>query len=219
MAGKNKRDAFSEALIGKNIPVLTLDSKWYRLLDEVGKEAVKDLEGQLNKLIKRQGKLTTETKEIRKLKKKLMNEIVPMVDQMEQGGGKKVEKEIEEHKRLIEECSEKLEGYKEELADLPKEIDRVNLQLMLTTMECCYDTMQDNTERIRQIEDWVTQVRIELKKNLIRKQEMEQRNHTIYSYMNDVFGADVMNLFDLEYDPEERRPRLPKDSDTRRSDG
>lgn len=211
MAGKNKREAFSEALIGKNIPVLTLDSKWYRLLDEVGRETVKDLEGQLNKLIKRQGKLATEAKEIKKLKKNLMGEIVPMVDQMGQGYDKKLEKKIEEHKRLIEECNEKLEAYREELADLPGEINRINVQLMLTTMECCYDTMQDNTERIGQISDWVTQIRIELKKNLIRKQEMEQRNHMIYSYMNDVFGADVMNLFDLQYNPEEQHPKLPTD--------
>ena len=35
--------------------------------------AAKDLEDQLNELLKRQGKLTTEAKDIKKLKKKLKN--------------------------------------------------------------------------------------------------------------------------------------------------
>jgi hypothetical protein len=209
MEGKNKQAVFSEALLGKKIPLLTLDNKWYRLLGELGRESVKDLEEQLNKLLKRQGKLNTETKEIKKLKKKLMNEIVPMVDEMEQGGSRKLEKDIEEHKRLIEECNEKLESYQEELIELPREIDQLNIQLMLITMEYCYDAMQENTEQIQAITDWVTKIRIELKKNLVRKQEMEQKNHDIYAYMNDIFGADVVNLFDLQYDPEEQYPVLP----------
>lgn len=208
MAGRSKQEVFSDALTGKKIPVLTLDNKWYRLLDEVGKEAVKELEEQLNTLLKRQGKLTTQTKDIKKLKKKLINEIMPMVDEVEQGGNKKLEKEIEEHKRLVEECNEKLASYQEELMELPREIDRINVQLMLITMEYCYDTMQRNTEQIEEITDWVTKVRIELKKKLIRKQEMEQRNHDIYAYMNDVFGADVVNLFDLKYNPGEQHPKL-----------
>ena len=209
MAGKNKQDAFSEALLGKKIPVLTLDSKWYRLLDALGRETVKDLENQLNALLKRQGKLTNEVKDIKKLKKKLIGEIVPMVNEVEQKPSKKLEKQIEDHKRLVEECNEKIESYQEELMELPREIDRINGKLMLITMEYCYDALKDNTEQIQEISDWVTKVRIELKKNLIRKQEMEQRNHNIYTYMNDIFGADVVNLFDLKYNPEEQHPTLP----------
>ncbi|MBP3204175.1 MAG: hypothetical protein J6M66_01985 [Lachnospiraceae bacterium] len=207
MAGKNKHELFAGALTGKKVPILTLDNKWYRLLNELGREAAKDLETQLNELLKRQGKLTTEAKDIKKLKKKLMNEIVPMVDEVEQTKDKKLLKDIDDHKRLIEECNQKLESYQEELIDLPREIDQLNQKLMLLTMEYCYDTLQENTEQINAIGDWVTQVRIELKKNLIRKQEMEQKNHEIYAYMNDIFGAEVMDLFDLAYDPEKQHPR------------
>ncbi len=202
MADKDKRVLFSDALSGRKVPILTLDNKWYRLLDEPGKAAVKGLEEQLNTLLKRQGKLNTETKEIKKLKKKLMGEIVPMVDEMEQGGSRKLEKKIEEHKRLIEECNEKLESYQEEVMELPREIDRVNMELMLATMEYCYDTMKENAGQIQEIGEWVTGIRIELKKKLVKKQELERKNQDIYAYMNDIFGADIMNLFDMEYGPE-----------------
>lgn len=201
---KQKQTVFQQALQGKNIPILTLDNKWYKLLDEVGKASVKNLEEELNKLLQRQGKLNTESKSIHKLKKKLMNEIVPMVDEMEQSGDKKLEKKIDENRRLIEDCNQKLSAYQDELLEIPKEIDKINMQLMLVTMEHCYNVMQANTADIDKISDWVTEVRIELKKNLIRKQEMEKQNQDIYSYMHDIFGADIVNLFDLKYNSEER---------------
>ena len=204
-----KIEEFLDAIQDKTIPVLTLDHKWYRLLNEDDRDRMKKLEDQLNALLKRQGKLNTETRDIRLLKKKLMREIMPMVDAAEQGNDKKVEKQIEDHKRLIEECNEKLESYKEELLELPKEIQNLNRQLMLRTMECCYRTMQRNTAEIQEISEWVTQIRVELKKRLVNKQEMEQRNHEIYSYMHDVFGAEVLNLFDMKYNPEEQHPVAP----------
>lgn len=162
----------------------------------------------MNTLLKRQGKLNTKSREIKLLKKKLMGEIVPMVNEAEQSGDGEIEKKIEDNKRLIEECNEKLEVYQDELLDLPRQIEQMNRQLMLKTMESCYRTMQNNTDEIQGIDEWVTQIRIELKKRLINKQEMEQKNHEIYSYMHDVFGAEVLNLFDMRYDPSKQHPTV-----------
>lgn len=201
------KQQFSEALQGKKIPILTLDNKWYRLLDEETRKRVSETEEQLNALLKRQGKLNTETKDIKKLKKKLMGEIVIMADEAEQKGDTGLTKKLEQHKKMVEECNERLEEYQDELLDLPREIDRLNYELMLATMDCCYNTMQENTEGIQEISKWVKDVRIELKKQLVRKQEMEQKNHAIYSYMHDVFGAEVLELFDMTYNPEEQHPK------------
>lgn len=210
MSEPQKQEIFEQALKGKKLPVLTLDSKWYRLLDELGRNAVKEYEEQLNNLLRRQGKLNSEVKNIKLMKKKLMNEMLSMVDEANSGNlgaGKKVE----EQKRLIEECNEKLAQYDDELLDLPIAIDEINMHLMLITMDYCYSAMKENTENIREQEEWVNQIRIELKKRLIRKQEMEQKNHEIYSYMHDIFGAEVLELFDMTYNPEEKHPHLPQD--------
>lgn len=201
--GKNKEELFKNALSGKRIPVLTLDNKWYRLLNEIGKTAVKDHEEQLNTLLKRQGKLNSEIKDIKRLKKKLMNDIVLTVDDAAKDGTGEKEKKIEESKRLLEECNQLLEEYQDELLDLPKAIEEINFRLMLATMEYCYDEMQENTAEIEAAQQWITRARIELKKRLIYKQAMEQKNQEIYSYMHDIFGADVVNLFDMAYNPEE----------------
>lgn len=202
---EKKVEFFSKALEGKRVPVLTLDSKWYRLLDELGRKAVREDENRLNELLRAQGKINSQIKDLKKVKKKLMDEIVPMVDEAELRP--ELEQQIAKNKELIEQCNQKMDDLKDSLLDYPAEIQRVNHELMLETMAYCYESIQENTTGIEEIEKWVTDIRIELKKRLIRKQEMEQKNHEIYSYMQDIFGAEVLDLFDMTYNPQEKHPK------------
>ena len=202
---EKKVEVFSKALEGKRVPVLTLDSKWYRLLDELGRKAVREDENRLNELLRAQGKINSQIKDLKKVKKRLMDEIVPMVDEAELRP--ELEQQIAKNKELIEQCNQKMDDLKDSLLDYPAEIQRVNHELMLETMAYCYESIQENTAGIEEIEKWVTDIRIELKKRLIRKQEMEQKNHEIYSYMQDIFGAEVLDLFDMTYNPQEKHPK------------
>ena len=136
-----------------------------------------------------------------------MNEIMEMAEEAEQGGNHSVMKQMEQHKKLVNDCNDKLDSYQDELLELPRQIERLNQKLMTATMEYCYAIMNENSEEIEEISAWVTGIRIELKKKLIKKQQMEQQNHEIYSYMHDVFGADVIELFDMKYNPEEQHPK------------
>ena len=194
MAAK-KEDEFIKSLEGKRIPVLTLDNKWHRLFTMMEPDReLKRLENELNSLLKLQGKMNTETKSIRKIKKKLMDEIVQLMERNDAIANKKVE----DNKRLIEECNAKLEEYQDKLLDIPKQIDDANHKLMIRTMEMCYEVLQVNTKEIDEIGEWITKIRIELKKNIVRKQEKEIKNHELYAYMHDIFGADVVEIFDMK---------------------
>lgn len=194
-------EEFEQALAGKKIPILTLDNKWHQLFTQTEQTAeIKEMEEALNELIKRQGKANTESKEIKKLKKKLMDEIVVLADEMGNHPTKKQEKDMADHKRLINECNEKMDAYEEELLELPREINQLNNKLMLATMESCYRRLQRNKEELAQIDAWLVSIRKELKKKVIRKQEKEAMNQQLYAYMHDIFGADVIELFDLKFE-------------------
>ena len=209
-SGQEKKEQFELALRGKDVPALTLDNKWYHLLGKVGDEDIRGLEKKLNELLKRQGKINTETREIKKVKRRLMDEIVSLMDE-QQGGSDDAGSKIEENKRLLKECNDRLDSYEDEMIELPRMIDSVNKQLLCITMEHCYETMQENTDDIEELEEWIRNIRIELKKNLIRKQEKEAKNHEIYKYMHDIFGADVVDLFDMRYNPEDKHPRTAEE--------
>ena len=201
-------DAFRTALEGKNIPLLTLDNKWHQLFTQAQAQIpveVRHLEDKLNELIRRQGKCNTESKDIRRLKKKLMNEIIELAEKADGQPDARLEKAMSEKRRLINECNEKLDAYREELKELPIEIDRINYNLMLSTMDICYQRITQNTKEIDEITQWIDNIRVEMKKNLIHKAETEKANYDLYSYMHDIFGADVIELFDMKYNPEERK--------------
>lgn len=202
-----REDAYMSALEGKSIPILTLDNKWHQLFTQTEMTPeIEALADELNALVERDGKLRSENKDIKRLKKKLLGEIVPLRDKANKTPSAAIEKEISERTRLINECNERLAGREDELLDLSREIYDVDYKLMLETMNVCYERLHDNTVEIKGLDEWISKVRIELKKNIIRLQETEMENYNLYSYMHQIFGPEVIEIFDMKYDPNRRHP-------------
>jgi len=192
-------DVFENALLGRNVPILPLDNKWHRLM--VGLEKTKEMkadEEEIKELLKRQGKLNTDIKVLKKTKTKIMDEMVASMSDADAADTQ------DSGKKQIETINATIESYQEEMYELPKKINEVNYRLMLATMEQCYDIIKDNTVIIKEIAEWIDNIRVELKKNVIKKQEKELKNQEIYNYMHDIFGADVIDIFDMKYNPGEK---------------
>ncbi len=201
-------EVFEPALIGKKIPILTLDNKWHKLFTQKEYSSdIKRMENELNNLLKRQAKAKEDCKELKKLKKKMMDEIVVLADAIEKSPSKKLEKEMEGHKSTVNECNEKIDACEEELVELPRQINQLNNKLMIATMEVCYRKLQKNTAELEEINEWIGSIRRELKKKVVRKQEKEAMNNQLYAYMHDIFGADVIEIFDMKFQPEENQKK------------
>ncbi|MBO7600226.1 MAG: hypothetical protein J6S95_03645 [Lachnospiraceae bacterium] len=209
-------DDFKSALEGKKIPILTLDNNWHRLFTQTDPSPeISKLEEELNELLKRQGKLNTELKDIKNLKKRLMDEIVETMNEFgDSKPNKKAEKKMEDNKRLIEDCNTKLDEHNDELMDLPKKINKLNYELMLETMEICYEQIQANNSEIEEVSKWIDEVRIELKKKVAIKQQKMARNQNFYAYMHNILGADVINIFDMKYHVEPLKAPQTKEEKT-----
>lgn len=201
-----KENRFEKALEGKKLPILTIDKKYHNLTDRVGSSKYMDqLEVSVNDLLKAQGKANTEIKDVKKIKKKLMQEIVENTDENSGLSENEKEKKAEENSRLIAECNEKIEKYEDDIIDLPHQIDDTNRILFAELMENCYNVMKSNEKEIEEISKWITQIRIELKKKLVKKVDMETKNQEIYAYMHDIFGAEVVEIFDMTYKDENKK--------------
>lgn len=192
-------EVFREALVGKKIPILTLDNQWHKLFTQTGgNDEIHNFEENLNELLRRQGKLTTELKSLAVYKKKLMQEIVSI---MELPDSPAKEKKMSENKLKIEESNQKMDAYNDELMELPKQIDEANFELMIATMHVCYGKIKQNIEDINEINQWVSDFKQKLKRKIIMKQKKEIWNDEMYSYMHDIFGPDVIEMFDMKYNP------------------
>ncbi len=199
-----KEEVYIPALEGKNIPILTLDNKWHRLFTQTGiSDEILKQEEVVNELLKKQGKANNDIKDYKKLKQKLMNEIVNMMGEDDKPVNEDFAHKQAENKRLIEDCNEKIDETQDLLLDIDTEIYRENRKLMLMSMEVCYAAIKENTEEIKVIEKWINEIRIELKKNVVRKQEKEMNNEELYTYMHDIFGPEVIEIFDMQYNPDD----------------
>lgn len=195
-----ERERYTAYLKNKKIAILTLEHKWHKLFPQGNKPAaIASLEEEVNECVKREGGLRTDIKDLKKLKKKLMDGIVSNMGDTE---SKEQIKKMEESQRLILEINEKLENYESELLELSPKLKTANTALMLETMDYCYKQMHENADDIKEIAEWIKNIRIELKKNVLRKQDKELRNKMMYTYMHNIFGPEVIDIFDLESNDE-----------------
>ena len=125
-----KDDEFKQAIKGKKIPIISLDNKWYKLMNGIDHTPeMKEKEEKLKSLLKRQGKLNNEMKSVRKEKATLMDKIVNVMDEDD------AEKKQSDYSAMVNDCNKKLDELQDELLELPSQINEVNTALMLDTMD------------------------------------------------------------------------------------
>lgn len=211
----DKRE-FKEALSGKKVPILILDQKWHQLFERNGKPArVQRLEDKITGWMTKQARANQNYQDLRKLKSKLMDNIVLNMKGTEEDQADTISaKRLEKDHKLIDEINGKLANCEKELDEIPEKIDELNRTLMLETMEYCYREMKSNAEQIKFLSDWLARTRREIKKNVVVKQNREIMNRQMYAYMHDIFGADVIDIFDLEYNkPAESSDEEPEETE------
>jgi len=199
---KKANEEFRASLEKVQLPILVLDKKWHQLFQMIGKnEAIVAAEEQVNHFLKEQGRLNQEIKELKKAKSGLMEEIVANMDQLDgvepRDGMSKV---IDDNHRLIEEVNQKIEESSDQLLEVPVLLKEENEKLMVFCMDYCFDLLKANGEKIEEIGNWIKKIRIELKKNIILKQDAEIKNQEIYNYMHAFLGAKIIDVFDLKYE-------------------
>lgn len=197
-------DEFRKALEHKKLPLLVLDQKWHRLFAIHGKtDEIRNAETELNNLLARQGKLNSDLKDYKKVKNQLMDEIVQNMEGSD-GNASDKEKVRDKDKRMIDELNERIDAAEAELLELPQKMKQVNENLMILSMEYFYAKIKINSQESKEIEEWINQVRIDLKKNIIKKQNRDINNREIYAYLHDICGPQVLDLFDVEMEASDK---------------
>lgn len=179
----------------KHLPILTLDSRWYELVPAVSKtDEIKYWEQQVNTLLKRQGQVTNDIKDVKKLKAQLIQTVVQNME--EDGDSVKHRKRMSQSQRLIHEAKEKIAQLEDEAMELPRQLEIANQNLMLETVRFCYTRINENKADLEVLDKWITATRLKLKKNILIKQDKESINARMYSSMHDILGPEMMSALD-----------------------
>jgi hypothetical protein len=200
MGKKEKKINFTNIVRNKKLPILTLDARWHELFPEEKKTSIiKELELKVNNLLKSQGRLVNDIKDMKRLKSSLLKDIVDNMDIGKNTTGKAKEKKLDMNKQYVNELNEKINKAMDELADVPYQIKLVNEELLAESINIIYYELEDNKEVMKEVTDWIANIREELKTKILIKQDLEAKNTLIYTYMHDILGPQIMEMFDNEH--------------------
>lgn len=185
-----------ELLKKKNIPIACLDERWLRLFPDSEKTPlIKKLENELKELLKRQGKVNTDLKDIRVVRDKLTQSVLETAEDTSIPENKRLKKQAASQ-RLIVEARQKQDNLERELDELPDKIKEANSALIFESVRVCYQRINQNKQDIDMLEQWIEQMREKLKERVVLKQDKEIMNEEIYTYLHGMLGAGVMEAFD-----------------------
>lgn len=185
-----------ELLKKKNIPIACLDERWLRLFPDSEKTPlIKKLENELKELLKRQGKVNTDLKDIRVVRDKLTQSVIDTAEDTSIPENKRLKKQAASQ-RLIVEARQKQDNLELELDELPDKIKEANSALIFESVRVCYQRINQNKQDIDMLEQWIEQMREKLKERVVLKQDKEITNEEIYTYLHGMLGAGVMEAFD-----------------------
>ena len=176
------------------MPVLVLDQRWHTLFPSGDKPSdVLALEDNLNYLLKRQGFLVNDIKDLKRTKQKLMDGILAGMGETE---GANTDKKKKNQQRLMLEIKERIKEESDELMDLPREIKRVNEELLAVGAAYCFERLAGGDEELRVLTEEIEAMRKQLKEKVGYKADLEDSMDSAYSLMHGLLGHDVMNLYD-----------------------
>ncbi len=185
-----------ELLKKKNIPIACLDERWLRLFPDSEKTPlIKKLENELKELLKRQGKVNTDLKDIKVVRDKLTQSVLETAEDISIPENKRLKKQAASQ-RLIVEARQKQDNLEHELDELPDKIKEANSALIFESVRVCYQRINQNKQDIDMLEQWIEQMREKLKERVVLKQDKEITNEEIYTYLHGMLGAGVMEAFD-----------------------
>ncbi len=185
-------DLYNE-LLGKYIPILTLNKRWHDVFFDGKSKEILSLEKELNELLKGQGRINTDKEDLTKLKKQLLNEIVANMDAGENSrAAKKIDKSVD----LVEDINNKLILVEDRFLTIPNEIQETNTKLLLEGMsELCAKALQDK-EDIENLNKLIDEARIEIKRKILLKQQKEEEYERINKFLDVTVGRRFKKKFE-----------------------
>lgn len=189
-----------EVLKSVKLPIFTLDRKWIVLFsgDNRTKEMDK-LEETVNKLLKSQGAVNSKKSELGQLKKRLMKGIVDSMDSNDKKSNAKMAKSRE----LINDINDRLILLEDEELSLPKELREANAELGLEGLSVMYESINAFDEDIEELDEWIENMRRELKEKVALRHEKAEINEKMRQYMYNVFGREIVSMYRKYMEEEE----------------
>ena len=99
-------------------------------------DEIKYWEKKVNDLLKKQGQVTNDLKEVKKIKEQVIQDVVENME--EDGNDFRRKKRMNKNQRLIHEAKDKIESLEDEEKEIPRQLAEANRKLLVETVKMCY---------------------------------------------------------------------------------
>ena len=201
MRKKREQLEIADLLRKKRLPIVVLDARWHQLFGDRKPAKVEMLEKKLNDLLKQQGKMVTQTKDLKVAKRKLLDGIVANMDTSSTDAVSQLNaKKLDKSQKLIRQINDQLNDTDNILAEIPYKIKEANEELVIEGMTDCYQRFDSNNEKIEAYDEQIKEYKKKLLEITESKRSLEQQNEALYSYMHNILGGDIMETIDERYE-------------------
>lgn len=210
---KNKKKLDVKVLRKNDISILILDERWNMLFENTPKSAsIERLEQKLKELLKEESRLLAEQNDISALKKKHMEKIISLTEEVFEKDNKDAKKEMQASESEIKRINERNANIDSMLDNMPKRIKNANLELLEETVNLVYYKFRVGRRRMAELERLIAEqekiveeARAKMKLYIDEKETLTSDDTGIYSYFHDLLGAEELEKLDRKFFKEKRK--------------
>ena len=197
MLFKKKGSDATEIIQVSNLPILILDEVYNVIFKQNKTSTMIELENEIRNLLKEQGALNAEYDKLGKTKKIRFNKILNLSGEI---GEKDTAKKMGTNKELVEHINTKLKDMKERLEELPKIIEKKNIELFNEAVKLSYNNTGKLYQKIKKLDAEVEIIRTKLKakNDELKKLEDEYKEKSVF--LDSFIGKDGINYLNKKYD-------------------
>lgn len=199
MFSKNFQIDIEKDIIAKNrIPILIKDATWLKLFGDTGDKLINNATKELEALLEKQRLAETQIKEKNREKKRAMNKIIMLSDELNNKQLKEGTELLEEYQQEIYSLNDEIDNLTFELEMLPKEIREANLNLIKATVKFAYKQLAEWEESLEPLSLEIEDLRSKLRESIERKNDYEEKIQATYSFLHGMLGGKQMEKLDKD---------------------
>lgn len=199
-SSKPKRIFDKKTLRKNNISVLILDERWNSLFASISKTPeILKCEENLRELLKEQARLNTEAKDISRLKKTCMDNILKLAAEAFENNNEDAKKEMQACEKEIKRINDRMAQIEQETERIPERIKETNVELLEHMVNVVYFRIRANQKRVRELEMLIEDTKNKLKVYIDEKASLSEDYAGIYSYFHDLLGPEELERLDREF--------------------
>ena len=110
--------------------------------------------------------------------------------------GKLKRKKLEKNQKVLLSLRDEVAEKEDVLAGIPYQIRELNARLLYESTMTSYDYLKAGQERLDELEEELSVLRERQRLLMLEKQDLENKNDKIYSYLHTLVGAKLMEDLD-----------------------